>query len=85
MSSTPNSATDAVPAASVPERRRNAALRALIDEMLFQVRGMQNDQQAWSPDERAKAEAELARIMGRVRDAAARPPGEPEGGSPLSP
>jgi hypothetical protein len=70
MSSTPSAGTNAVPAPGVPERRRNAALRALIDEMLFQVRGMQRDNEAWTPEERARAEAELDRIMARVRNAA---------------
>ena len=71
MSSTPSGAADAVPGPPVPERRRNAALRALIDEMLFQVRGMQQrDNEAWTAEERARAEAELDRIMSRVRNAA---------------
>ena len=76
MSSTPSDdapaggdAPASAPAAS--DRRRNLALRALIDEMLFQVRGMQRDHPDWGADERAQAEAELARIMTRVRDAAA--------------
>ena len=75
MSSTSSPAPDGVPSAEVPERRRNAALRKLIDEMLFQVRGLQRENEAWTPDERARAEAELQRIMGRVRDAAVTPAG----------
>jgi hypothetical protein len=79
MSTTPSTAAHAVPGAPVPERRRNAALRALIDEMLFQVRGLQSEGQAWTPAERAQAEAELDRIMHRVRDAAVpRPSGSDE-------
>jgi hypothetical protein len=76
MSTTPTPAPDAVPSTGVPERRRNAALRKLIDEMLFQVRGLQRENEAWTPDERARAEAELQRIMGRVRDAAVAPAGD---------
>ena len=71
MSSTPDGSPKAAPAPDVAERRRNLALRALIDEMLFQVRGMQRDHTAWTPEERAAAQAELDRIMGRVRQAAA--------------
>ena len=70
MSSNPGG--DPTPPSSpvVPERRRNLALRKLIDEMLFQVRGMQAETDAWTAEERARAEAELDRIMGRVREAA---------------
>jgi hypothetical protein len=73
MSSTPDESSKAAPAppADPTERRRNLALRKLIDEMLFQVRGMQRDHSAWTPEERAQAQAELDRIMGRVRQAAA--------------
>ena len=71
MSSTPEGPPDQPAAASNPvERRRNLALRALIDEMLFQVRGMQRDHVAWTSEEREQAQAELDRIMGRVRQAA---------------
>ena len=77
MSSKPNdpSETAAGPeSADAPadptERRRNLALRKLIDEMLFQVRGMQKDQGTWSAEERAQAQEALDRIMGRVRQAA---------------
>ena len=76
MSSTPEGSSKGAPAPDVAERRRNLALRALIDEMLFQVRGMQRDHAAWSPEERAQAQAELDRIMGRVRQAAADKPGK---------
>ena len=85
MSSTPSAGADAVPAPAIPERRRNAALRALIDEMLFKVRGMQNDHQVWSPEDRAQAEGELARIMSRVGNAAGRAPDESDGGPPDNP
>ncbi len=52
------------------EQRRNAALRALIDEMLQQVRDMNRNVSGWTPEERAQAEAELAEIMTRVRSEA---------------
>ena len=78
MSSTPADASNAGAAPAVPERRRNAALRALIDELLLQVRGAQRENEAWTPAERAEAEAALARIMSRVRTAAVAPPEEPD-------
>jgi len=70
MSSIPAGASSDVPAPDLPERRRNAALRSLIDEMLLQVRGIQRENEAWTPDERTQAEAALARIMNRVRNVA---------------
>jgi hypothetical protein len=76
MSSIPSDAAKPAPSPAVPERRRNAALRQLIDEMLFQVRGMQAENTtAWTAEERARAEAELDRIMLRVRSAALPRPG----------
>ena len=53
-----------------PERRRNAALRELIDELLFRVRDANQHMEFWTPEERAKAEQELSTIMSRVRGAA---------------
>ena len=53
-----------------PERRRNAALRELIDELLFRVRDANQHIDFWTPEERAKAEEELNTIMSRVRGAA---------------
>ena len=53
------------------EQRRNAALRALIDEMLQQVRDLNRNVGSWTPEERAQAESELASIMSRVRSEAA--------------
>jgi hypothetical protein len=53
-----------------PERRRNAALRELIDELLFKVRDANSRLDFWTPEERAQAEAELNTIMSRVRGAA---------------
>lgn len=52
------------------ERRRNAALRALIDELLFRVRDVNQHVDMWTPEERARAEQELSTIMARVRGAA---------------
>ena len=52
------------------ERRRNAALRELIDELLFRVRDANQHMEFWTPEERAKAEQELNTIMSRVRGAA---------------
>jgi hypothetical protein len=53
-----------------PERRRNAALRELIDELLFRVRDANQRIDLWTPEERAQAEEELNMIMSRVRGAA---------------
>lgn len=65
------------PNARPPERRRNAALRELIDEMLASIRTAAN-RELWTPDERAQYERELAEIMARVRSEAVRPaPGAP--------
>jgi len=52
------------------ERRRNDALRELIDELLFRVRDANQRLDFWTPEERAKAEEELNTIMSRVRGAA---------------
>ena len=52
------------------DRRRNAALRELIDELLFRVRDANQHLDFWTPEERAKAEEELTVIMSRVRGAA---------------
>ena len=52
------------------ERRRNAALRELIDELLFRVRDANQKLDFWTPEERARAEEELSTIMSRVRGAA---------------
>lgn len=48
------------------ERRRRAALRKLIDEMLSEIRQAAN-RESWTPEARARAEADLARIMEQVR------------------
>lgn len=51
------------------ERRSNAALRELIDEMLASIRTATN-RELWTGDERAQYERELGEIMARVRQAA---------------
>ena len=51
------------------ERRRNAALRELIDELLFKVRDANQHVEFWTPEERKQAEDELSSIMSRVRGA----------------
>ncbi|MDQ3697883.1 MAG: hypothetical protein M3373_07645 [Gemmatimonadota bacterium] len=61
------------------ERRRNLALRALIDEMLGKVRLAQRGGTGWEPGERERAELELAEIMARIRgEALARSSGDDE-------
>jgi hypothetical protein len=57
---------DSAPPPPSGERRSRPALRALIDEMLAQVRTAAN-QGVWTPESRAQAEADLARIMDSVR------------------
>lgn len=49
------------------ERRVRGGLRALVDDMLLQLRAAAAAD-AWTDEERARAEADLARIMGQVRD-----------------
>lgn len=53
----------------VQDRRVQTGLRALIDEMMHQVRAAAAHD-GWSPEERARAETDLARIMSRVRERA---------------
>ena len=54
---------------TVDERRARAGFRALIDEMMMQIRAASRHAE-WTPEARAQAEADLARIMARVRRAA---------------
>jgi hypothetical protein len=64
------SAKTNVPGEAVaPERRQNARLRVLVDEMLASIRESQR-RDGWTEDERARAEADLERIMAQVRRAA---------------
>jgi hypothetical protein len=54
------------------ERRRDPLLRTLIDEMMQQIRELRSHAGPWPPDERARIEADLERIMTQVRNAAIR-------------
>jgi hypothetical protein len=47
-------------------KRSRAAFRALIDEMLDQLRNA-SSRELWTSEARARAEADLARIMESVR------------------
>jgi hypothetical protein len=63
------------------ERRTNARLRELIDEMLASVRVAVN-RDLWTSDEREATEAELARLMTAVRrEALAAPARAPRSGA----
>ena len=54
------------------DRRKNLALRELIDEMLASIRAA-TKQELWSAEERAQYERELSTIMSRVRTEAIEP------------
>lgn len=75
MSQSPRPTSDALPlptdAASSRERRSNHGLRELVDEMLASIRVAANHD-LWTPEERARCESDLARIMDRVRTEATR-------------
>jgi len=58
-----------VPSPAALERRRNPRLRELVDEMLASIRAAANAE-LWSPDERARYEADMSRIMDSVRSQA---------------
>ena len=49
------------------DRRTRGGLRVLIEEMMAQLRSAATHD-TWTVEERARAEADLARIMGQVRD-----------------
>ena len=55
-----------------PERRQNARLRLLVDEMLKSIRESQR-RDDWTDTERERAESDLERIMAQVRRAAVDP------------
>ena len=61
QSSSSSSSTDTV------ERRKRLALRALVEEMLNEIRSAAGGNEDWTPEERSRAEADLARIMDQVR------------------
>jgi hypothetical protein len=48
------------------DRRMRPRFRALIDEMLDQIRRVSREQE-WTPEARLQAEADLERIMSQVR------------------
>ena len=54
----------------VPDRRRDPLFRSLIDDMMQQIRELRAHAGPWPPDERARVEADLERIMAQVRNAA---------------
>ena len=58
------------------DRRSNPELRRLIEEMLERVRQMNRNVLVWSPEERARAEADLESVMARVRRLAGERPSE---------
>lgn len=63
------------PGAGAPpfaERRKNVLFRSLIDEMMVQFRELKSHSGPWPDEERARAEADLERIMSRVRAEAVR-------------
>ena len=62
------------PAGPLHDRRSNPELRRLIEEMLERVRQMNRNVGVWSPEERARAEADLESVMARVRRLAAQGP-----------
>lgn len=49
------------------DRRSNAELRELIDQMLQRVRDIHRNNPRWDSSERARADADLESIMARVR------------------
>jgi hypothetical protein len=53
-----------------PERRKRAAFRVLVEEMLDQIRDASRHEGVWTEDSRSAAEADLARIMEKVREEA---------------
>ncbi|HEX9562531.1 MAG TPA: hypothetical protein VF981_01100 [Gemmatimonadaceae bacterium] len=54
------------------ERRQNTLFRSLIEDMMAQVRELRAHSGPWPADERARAEADLERIMSRVKAEALR-------------
>lgn len=51
------------------ERRHNPRLRELVDELLASIRAA-NNVDLWTPEERSRCEADMARIMESVRQQA---------------
>ena len=73
-------ASPTAPQAKPPERRRNQALRELVDEMLASIRVAAN-RDLWTPQERQQYESELSLIMTRVRSEAIAREGGAENGN----
>ena len=68
MTKPPGPAQQPSPSAeALHDRRSNPELRRLIEEMLERVREMNRNVLTWSPEERARAEADLESVMARVR------------------
>lgn len=65
-------AEDAPRGSPVPDRRRDPLFRSLIDDMMQQIRELRAHAGPWPPDERARVEADLERIMAQVRNATLR-------------
>jgi hypothetical protein len=72
----PSSASSPVPPSGA-ERRKNPRLRELVDEMLASIRAAANVD-LWSPEERARCEQDMARIMATVRAQAMNPSDTPQ-------
>lgn len=60
---------DEKPPRQPDERRVHVALRSLVDDMMTQIRAAVGHD-AWTAEERMRAEADLARIMEQVRQEA---------------
>jgi len=58
--------SDPSPALRAEDRRARPGFRALIDEMMQAIRAASR-QDDWTEEERARAEADLERIMANVR------------------
>lgn len=52
---------------SFAERRKNLLFRSLIDDMIAHFRELKAHDGPWPAEERARAEADLDRIMTQVR------------------
>ncbi len=61
---------DSDPDKTSPDRRKNVLLRTLIDEMMVQIRELQQHAGPFPAEERARLEADLDRIMNQVRSQA---------------
>ena len=66
--------TNPVPPPATDPRRSNFVLRALIAEMLDQVRALDRHSATMTAEQRAQAEADLDQLMVRVRRAAMKGP-----------